>query len=85
MITRAEAKLLADSAISEERKQEIENLFHERVIREATKAKYEANVNDITGGLSDNEILFAQNLLQEAPNLYSITDFFGEEHLVIWQ
>lgn len=85
MITRAEAKALADAYISDQRKAQIQAQFHQHITNEATLGKYETNVDHITSTFTQNEKNWANQMLMDEPQLFSVSDFIdGNEHVVIW-
>lgn len=86
MITRAEAKALADSSISDQRKYEIEELFHQRITEEASRARYTTIPADINATLTPQERVYAMQLLTGEPNLYTVTEFApgSGPHEIIW-
>lgn len=85
MITRTEAKAIADSVISPQRRAEIEEALDASIRAAAQNGAYQVRVNGVTKDFTETELAFARDLLQAPPNLFSTTDFYNDsDHWVSW-
>lgn len=85
MITRIEAKALADSVISPERRQEIEMQLDNLIHAAASQGAYMVLANVITKEYNEVELVFARDLLRAAPHHFTTADFANDsDHWIYW-
>lgn len=85
MITRPEAKALADSVIPPERRLKIESQLDTLIRNAAVTGAYQVFANPITKDYNEQELVFARDLLRNPPNGYTTTDFANEsDHWIYW-
>lgn len=85
MITRPEAKAIADAVISPERRLEIENQLDTLIRDAATAGAYQVFANTITKDYNEQELVFARDLLRNPPNGFTTTDFANDsDHWIYW-
>lgn len=90
MITRPEAKTIADSVISPERREELLSLFDATIQAAAAMGAYQVNVSGIVKMMNesnDAELIFTRDFLRAAPQNFTTSDFGtdGIDHWVSWE
>jgi hypothetical protein len=85
MITRPEAKAIADAVISPTRRQEIEQQLDTLIRDAAATGAYSVFANEITKEYNEQELVFARDLLRNPPNLFTTSDFANDsDHWIYW-
>jgi hypothetical protein len=88
MITRPEAKSIADAfngGISPARRAEIEQQLDTLIRDAAATGAYEVMANILTKDYNEQELVFARDLLRNAPNLFHTLDFANDsDHWIYW-
>lgn len=83
MITRAEAKSIADSVISPERRLEIESQLDQLIRNSASTGAYQVMANVITKEYNEQELVFARDLVRASG--FTTTDFANDsDHWIYW-
>jgi hypothetical protein len=85
MITRPEAKAIADAVISPTRRQQIETELDNLITTAAQAGAYQVFANPITKEYNEQELVFARDLLRNSPNLFTTSDFANDsDHWIYW-